>query len=803
MNPRSLKVILLATLVGLVTPKAGAQAQRDRAGSVEARLERVGLFAGADPLVRSGNWSFVEVSLRFRGATPFDGQLQLSQQDRDGDLVTSVLPVALAPNEDWRPYQVYFVPHEAANGTIRVSLHDARGAIVELTSDAGEAIKELVAPQVSESPSDELLILDLSNPRRLPHVAELDMDAAGQRDRLNARRVRGLLPRELPSSWEGLEPVDAIVWDDADPSSLSQQQIEALVGWVKAGGRLLITAGKNWQSLSQSPLAAALPITIRGVNQATEAQEFIDLIENNDYERRLSSYYAKHPITRCRMSPLPDALPMPADCPNAQICYRRLLGRGIIVFVGASLRQLLPPPGKTDNVQGPGNPADPKKRADDPFIQIACEKIVGRRLLALPAVREDKINAGIAQPLDLFQFLRASIAFESVGTRFLILAILFAIVYTFVATTGSYWYLKRRSWEHHCWTAFGAASIAASILGTGMVGLLRGVQKKLWQTTIVDAQTGIDYGYASCLFGIKTPNHTRLDLRLPVGDPEAAVEQGGPLRAMPASTSFESPDSKFTAAAGYECELGGAALRRVPIRATLKELQGSWHGPLGGVLDARLVIKKMPESKDAFRNEISEGSFIRNNLGVTLRDCYLLETSEEVAGERPTTLTRCFFIGDIPKSGPESQLDDQMLRQRLYYEKDPKGGPDAPLVRRKQLPMLDKVLEELAGNLRPLSLSPTDLSSAGLKLTGNEEYPAMLLLSLYDLMPKDPRDRPSFRRSHGRSLSCTHRLGKQTALLIGHTDEAPAATLEVGGRPLKPNKSHTIYRFVIPVKSER
>ncbi|HKQ46736.1 MAG TPA: hypothetical protein VJZ71_01555 [Phycisphaerae bacterium] len=794
MNPRCHTCVLSALILCSGSPAAF--------GQVSARIDRAGLFAGADPIVRSGNWSFVEVSLRFRGAAPFDGQLRLNQLDRDGDVVTSVLPVALAPNEEWRPYQIYFVPHEAVGGNLRVSLHDAQGAIVDLVTDAGETVTELTAPPVSEARQDDLLIIDLTNPRRLPHVAALDMDAAGERDRINARQVRGLSPRELPSMWQGLEPVDAIVWDDADPSELSQQQIEALVGWVKAGGRLLITAGKNWQALAQSPLAAALPVTLRGVSQTKEAQEFLDLVENNDYESRLALWYSKHPITRCKMNPLPDALPMPADCPNTQICYRRLLGRGVVVFVGASLRQLLPPPKKAAAPEGQGDASSSPRKEDDPFVDIACEKIVARRLLALPAVREEAMNPMLLAAPDLFQYLRTSIAFESVGTRFLILAILFAIAYTFLATTGSYWYLKRRSWEHHCWSAFGAASLAASIVGTGMVGLLRGVQKKLWQTTIVDAQAGVDYGYASCLFGIKTPNHTRLDLRLPVGDPEMAAEQAGPLRPMPAGTAYDMTmaDSKFTAAAAYESERAGAALRRVPVRATLKELQGSWHGPLGGVLEAKLVLKKTTE-KEAFRYEFGDGSFIRNNLGVDLHDCYLLETSEEVAGERPTPLTRCFKLGDIPKDGPGSQLDEQELRRRLYYETDSRAPADAPLVRIKQLPMLDREIENFARELRPLAMS--DFQTSQLKLTGDQEYPAMFLLSLYDLMPKEEKNRPSFRRSHGRSLSCTHRLGKETAILIGHANEPPAATLEVGGRPLKPNKSHTIYRFVIPVRSEQ
>ncbi len=772
------------------------------AQQVEGRITRIGLFAGGDPIVRNGNWSFVEVELRYRGPTPFGGQLRTTSRDRDGDVVTSVTPIALEPGGDWRPYQVYFVPYNIGGGDdTKVSLYNDDGEQVRVHDDTGQEVAELTAPAAMDLRSDHLLIVDLTSPGKLPHLAVLDMYRRGQRDRINPRRIRAMAPRELPSRWQGLEAVDVIVWDDADPSALSPLQTQALIDWVTRGGRLLITGGKNGRLLADSPLAELLPVRIVGIEERTEAQEFLDIVEESSYSGRLNRHYARNPFMRCLMTPKPDSLPMPTFCPNPQICHRRIVGRGMVTFLGASLKQLLPPPQRLSVAAGDGEPFSDDVIEDDPFVAVACEQVIARRLLALPPVREDKSAVTFTSSPDLFQSVRSSISFESVGTKFLLFAILFAAAYTFAATMGSFWYLKRRGWLHHCWTAFGAVAIVGSVVGTGMVGMLRGLTKSLWQTSVIDARAGDDEAYGVCLFGVKTPNHTRLDIRLPVGDPAPPPDRRyGVIQPMPGTDSFDMVDSRFAAASSYEMHLSGERLDDVPVRATLKEFQGYWQGRLSGVLEGRLVLRRPVDTDNSLRYEFGPGSYLRNNLGVDLVDCYLLVTSEEVAGERMTVLANCFFLGELPSEGIGSELSDLQLRHRLLYlpkEGVPVGDPSTRIT---TLPLLQRKIEEWSRSLQSVLPITSQIQTAQTRLSRNDEYAAILLLSAFDLIREDRNARSSFRRGHGRRLGCTSLLTPRTALLIGRTDATPPAILEVNQRPLKPSRSNTIYRFVVPVE---
>lgn len=785
----------MTSLIGLLVGAAPLMAQ------VEGRITRVGLFAGGEPLVRSGSWSFVEVELRYRGVTPFGGQLRTEQRDRDGDVVISVAHVALEPNGDWRPYQLYFVPYDTSAGdSLRVTLHDEDDELVRLRTDAGQEVAELVAPQAMDLRSDDILIVDISSPGKLPHVALLDMYRRGETDSINRRRVRSMSPRELPARWQGLEAVDVIVWDDADPSALSAQQIEALADWVRSGGRLLLTAGRTWRALAESPLAEILPVRISGAEERSEAQEFLDIIDNDRYAGRLDRAYARTPFMRCIMVALPESLPLPTTCPNPQICHRRILGRGMVTFLGASLKQLLPAPRRIEKVARDGDALSDEDMKDDPFVDIGCERVVARKLLALPPILKD--NAGImGQYADLFQTVRGSIAFESVGTKFLIFAILFAAAYTLAATVGSYVYLKKRGWLHHCWTAFGLFSIAGSIIGTGMVGMLRGITRSVWQTSIVDTKAGTDEAHAMCLFGVKTPNHTRLDIALPVGEPGVDADQRlGPVRAMPGSQGFEMQDARFAASSSYESLLAGERLADVPVRATLKEFQGSWHGRMDGRLEGKLVLRRPRESDSALRYEFGPGSYLRNGLGIDLKDCFLFLTTEEVAGERGQVLANCFYLGELPASGAQSELSDSRLRQALLYQKAPADSEDQSPRPISSLPLLSKQLEDWVGRLRSILPMSGTLQSGRIRLTSGEDYPAVLMLSMFDMIREETSRSVNFRRGHGRRLGCSFLLTRQTAMLIGRSESAPPALLEVNDNAQKPSRSNTIYRIVIPVE---
>jgi hypothetical protein len=771
---------------------------------VDGRVLRVGLFAGANPIVRVGQWAFIEVDLRYTGTAPFDGELRVDQLDLDGDVVTSILKVALTHDSQWRPYQVYFVASESSLGqTLRVRMFDPSGRLVRMRDDTGQDVGELTAPSFFALPPDEMLILDLSSPRKLAHVSWLDKSRMGTAEQINSRNSRPLSPRELPVRWQGLEPADAIVWDDADPGALSVQQIEALINWVKAGGRLLITAGSNWQTLAGSPLAAALPAKITGAGQDTEAQEFLEIIKNEDYRNYLERYYSKRTMTRCTLRPLPDALPIPAECDIPQLVYRRLLGRGTVVFAGASLQHLLPPPRDLLREEDPAGPPDQagQDAAKTAFLRFACEELVARDFLCLPPVRKDTQQA-LTQPLDLHEDVRRTVGFGSSSAIFLIFAILFAIAYTIWAAGGSFWYLRKRSWLQHCWTAFAATAVVGSVIGSVLVWTVRGFTTKLAQTTIVDAKAGEDYCYATCLFGVKTPNHQKLDLRLPAGPPDSDPSENrlvdcGSVRAMPESVGQLSGPMHFVAPEQYGCELAGMALDGVKVRATLKEFQGCWEGPLGGTVDGKLIAKKVAESPLPY--EFVEGSFIRNNLKVPLRGCYLLETRS--SGAITGALVNCWSLGDISPADQGGALDAEKLRQILFLDKDTLLVAEGPK-RIKAAPRLDQTLREWEKGLGGLRFDPTALAQTSRRLSGEQEYLPLYMLSVFSLLEGPQPDRPpAYRRSHARLWECLDQLTERSAILIGHVDDAPPpVALELNRKVKQPNQARTLYRFVIPVE---
>ena len=759
---------------------------------IDGRILRVGLFAGAMPIVRNGEWSLAEVELRNNAGMPFDGELRLDQPDRDGDIVTSVLPLALASDGQWRPYEVYFLPHERS-GNVRVRLFDHEGRLVKMRDDTGAEISELESNPFSDVSAEAFLIVDLTTPSKLAHVRWLDSDRRRKfDDHLNRRKVRGMSPRELPHRMQGLAAVDALVWDDADASILHRDQVGALLGWVEAGGRLLITMGSNWQTFVDSPLADALPAKPVSAGPMNEAQGFLSIVDNDAYKNWLDRYYSKNSLTLCRLKPRPDALPIPAASDNVPLAYRRLLGRGSIVVVGAPLQQLLPPPAQlTDTGENPLAETEPSER-DKRFLDHASERIVGRNFLGLAQEVQSGQSALLQDPVDLFQDVRGTVAFSEFSAAYVIFAILFAVTYSIVASGGSYVYLKRRGWQHHCWIAFALVSIAGSVIGTGMVWMLRGFTTKLRQTSIVDGQAGSDYAYATSLFGIKTPRHARFDLYLRAGyEEDTGSRSVGPLRPMPEATGPFARKSQYVAPANYQCVLAGAELAGVKIRATLKEFIGTWHGPLGGMLDAKLVADD--------KNEFGPGSHIRNNLGFTLKDCYLLTTKQDVATE--AFLVNCFRVGDIPANGPASQLDGATIHRLLYFERG--GNAAGPAERVKMLPLLRDAITQWRSEIGRPQVGGGNLSTQRKPLRVDQEHLPLLLLSVYDLMRPDPDKPLGFRRSHGRSWSCTHQLTNRTAILIGYSEEPSPIRLQVNRSEHEPDKSRTIYRFVVPVERTR
>ncbi|MBX3394780.1 MAG: hypothetical protein KF841_05390 [Phycisphaerae bacterium] len=759
---------------------------------IRAKLLRTGLFAAGDPIVRLGCTSFVEVELAFTGKDPFEGELRVALPDRDGDIATAVQPLGgLTPDGTRRKYHVYFHRSvEDGSQPVAVRLYNSAGDLVKMRTGADDAeVPELVSPACADVPSpDDYLIVDLTSPLKLPHANCLDTSARSQNG-LNLRYVLPLAPRDLPLYWQGLESVDAIIWDDADPSDLSERQLTALVEWVKNGGSLLITAGNNWQALAKSSLADYLPVTLKGVTRVTEAVEFTrDIVKRNSYATRLSKAYRRNPINRCDMIRRPDAIGIPSDARGlTPIAYRSLLGRGNLTFVGASLRELMPAPAAA-GVQRSGGGA-PGGALDDEATQefrSVCEKILALNFLALPPT-SDIQNPFLLARTGLFDQVAGTISFRGLGFAFLMFAVVFAVLYL-LAAGGSHYFMKKRGWQQYSWTAFALVSLAATLLGLIMIWSLRGISTKVRQTTVVDAHAGHNFGYATAYYGVKTPDHTRIDLRLPVGFPDVDPRQYGPIRTLPRSNELNLAEQVYVGADSYRVEASATSLVDVPVRATLKEFTGRWHGPIGGTLDARFVVE--PGAGGRF----GLGSYITNNLASDLHNCVILEGRQEIAGEGGSVLTRCLQLGYLPRSGEGATLNDEALAQRLYFQ-----PPDPASTNREPIPLTGDALRLTHQLLKWNRVVTSIMGGADVSSAADRETAALLLLSLDSLNQTGQSGQTILSRSFGRSLNCAHLITRETAVLIGFAYEAPPAPLEINRSRRIPESSLTMYRFVIPV----
>ena len=147
---------------------------------------------------------------------------------------------------------------------------DDPGRLAEVILN-GERVS-VMAPEVPPTiiPDDDKLILVVSD-RMTGRIRQLTVpDSEDSRGFARAPQLAHIGPNLLPNQWFGLDMVDCVVWDQADPSQLTDAQQRALVEWVSRGGELLVGAARTADMLSQSDhFGPLLPVDIGAVAQAS------------------------------------------------------------------------------------------------------------------------------------------------------------------------------------------------------------------------------------------------------------------------------------------------------------------------------------------------------------------------------------------------------------------------------------------------------------------------------------------------------------------------------------------------------
>ncbi|MCK6483404.1 MAG: hypothetical protein L6R00_04620 [Phycisphaerae bacterium] len=791
----------------LLASLAGTSLAAPANAEVRARDLRVGLGGGGMPAVRMAEWTGIEVALTHIGENVLEADLRVEQFDRDLDVVVSSTRVNLIPNQP-RTYRVYFVGSSLREGdAVRVSLADTRGGLVPLVDENRPQSAPdlfLYSRPVTIIPPMQTVIVDVAPDQTAPRLVVSQFFAESDINEL-AYRAPHFLHVEydrLPDRWQGLAAYDILLLDDPDASAVPVESLKAVEQWVRQGGRLVLAVGRNWTTVVNSPLATLLPVRISGTTELRRGDAWQRIVRQADEWADLKA--AEVNITCCEATPrggVTEGIYPIGAAVAAPLVYRRQYGRGTATFVGAPLRELLAlrraaPRAATDDEDG--SPSD--SAAARSSLGRTRARALFQALTALPDPGRSRETGWYMESDPYKTAVTREITFQQRAGLYVLFSLFFAVGYLAVATVGTFKWLERRKWTHHAWSAFVVTAAAATLLGVAAVWALRGVTWKLQEVQVVDAWANVPVAQATAIYGVRAPIHTQASLRLPsAGYSDDPANDFGPLCALPPSLRGDSIVRGYVAPATYQMARAGLRLEDVSIRATLKEFMGYWQGALGGQLEARLVAHEEPRTRVS---QFVAPSVIRNNLGVDLRACILLDTQDDFA--RRALAVRCFFVDHLP-NGAEFRGFANWYEEKQRKTTDETGlnevdgGP--AMLSAAQLPNLERAIRSWGDGLRWTITAGEERVAGAEQLRGADN--ALLLLSAFGLY--DPRAHaegslPEFNPTGGRRYELLHQLSRHTAILIGFSDAPGPAVLEVDGDPLRSSRSLTMYRFLIPVE---
>lgn len=752
--------------------------------TVEVNVTHIGFPAlQRGDVVRSGQWAPVMVDLAMSGEAAVFGTVRIGRPDIDGDEAYDQVRMNLrAETGGTQRLYLYVLPNAARQqDPFFIELFDEQGEALQVVSqgELGYQARPAQPPQII--PDDDILVLSVST-GTLGRISEL-ADIRRQERFTRAVHVAHISPSDLPELWIGLESVDYIVWDDARPEDLNERRLSALLTWVRQGGTLLLAASRTAPSVVLTPeLYAVLPVELGEVTSVDDLPMLRRrLLDSSDDEATATHegglawwevpFPNAVPIVHCTLRDGAERA-VDSSMPEANLIVRRRLGRGGIIYSGVTMRDLLSAGGSAAAL----------------FQRLF-------HLTTLTVAEE-----GRPRPASLFSAAVSAVSFATSGGFYLAVAFLFSIGYSLAATFGTWSLLGAKGWRRHSWTAFAVVGGVASLLSVVAVNAMRGFGIDLHQISVLDINAGETRASGTAYFGVKTGTDRRLDLWLPSDSIGAAEpeETANFLRPIPVGSEYDEAASSFADPVDYRLVPASALVVNVRIRGTLKRFEGRWNGSLTGTVKGKLTVHG---------RFIQPGSMIVNELGVDLRDCYLLHTLADpmAGGAFRSNFIYAFPVGDLPADGKPVDLAGRCYPASAEELKASSLGTFT----------LAETQKYWGGELRSLAESFRFQTSKAAQLALGQEQNALLLLSTvgeYDAEQDATATshmfgREAWSRDRARQLDMRRDLRRDTAILIGFADDpGPIRLFHRSGdrryQVLEPEveKSWTMYRVRLPVE---
>jgi hypothetical protein len=557
---------------------------------------------GFGNVYRPGCWTPMVVRLQPQTGQSAMYQIRIIQEDLDRDRILFTKTIALDGNVEGRSgdeqrFWTYFIPQPTDHGLPEPAdgLRELQQKLkVLLCTSTGKPITPLAIQHTISS-------VEPYTPPFQPHLGQklilvvVDRQARSMPALGEFQKALGLveMPRfvtitldDIPDNVIGLEGVDAIVLSSADPAppEVGNRKIPILRQFVRQGGRLVLCQYAQWQRMEA--LGDLLPVlyprygqgdsTIQGMMERSDLHPLRDLAIRNP-EVAAAWDRPKGPFKVAIAQAKPGAVvdqwmtwqgsdAMPGLPGRTPWLVRQVYGLGSVTWVAQDLGD--------SAIVG---------RAPAGWLTV-WDTVFDWNNTPLPVSDDGRTASaqadqwGPRNPRDLGVLMLGGMSFTGKSTVYILLALLFFLLYWFIAGPGSYFYLRKKKWAALSWIVYGATAVAATVVTIGVVKVVLRGSPQIHHWTVVRTAPG-QPAIIRSHFGLYIPrgNEQRVEIK------GFAPQSDSTLRAFAIHPQHVEASQEFPAYMEYTLSIGDAmsddpVAAGFPYRSTSKKLQAQWIG---------------------------------------------------------------------------------------------------------------------------------------------------------------------------------------------------------------------------------
>jgi hypothetical protein len=643
-------ILVLPCLLGFWTTSAEAQ-QRKPWKIEQVRVGFQAIKSQTEYAFKGGAWApvYVDITAWPDGRVP-SGKLVIESEDGDGvrNRFTVTLP-AMEPGELITVVGFTRPGYSTTKIQVTALLDDRTVTSLEEDFSALKADEHLYLTVGSRLQS----LKDTLDPR----VEENTNNVRGSR----ADRMRHGMPiddvRMLPNRNFAYEAVDLMILTTGNREGFltgllneKEGRKEAIVDWVRRGGRLVISAGRNQDIVAKlEGLDVLMPVTLKGTRQVDQLTAIKSFVQADVDLQNLP------PKSKPGGQPPPIEIAVLEKKPGRTIDQNSVwsgdnlliahgsYGLGRVTVLAFDLDQ---PPFTTW-----GSQKNYKDKLKQHPQSLFWEKLLVQ--MGLPKPVEEDVNqirgriGNTADENDLAVQLGKNLeAFEDVPVISFGWVALFILLYIIVVGPLDYFFLKKVVKRLELtWITFPTVVITISVVAYFTAYWLKGNDQKVNKIDFVDIDLQTQQMYGNTWFTIFSPRIQHYTIGLEPSAPEWTPPPG-PALASSVNLTWLTSKPEFSNVYGsrggqsgglfrraYDYADDATGLRGVPIQVwSTKSFSSTWQVPLDPAKPAISADLKLTENKDRVTGTIT------SRLPVALESAYL-----------------CKFDGANPKFYPFTQ----------------------------------------------------------------------------------------------------------------------------------------------------